>query len=167
MATSDIAITTASPADLGELLRLEHASFLPADVFSRRQYRDLLANPRATIRVVPGDAGAGGRHRLLASAILLRGPGRSGSARLYSIAVDPCCRGQGLGSRLLADVIDICLGEGLGRLSLEVRADNGPAIAMYRRFGFAEESTLPDYYGPDQPGVRMSLAISQQPRGVM
>ena len=54
-------------------------------------------------------------------------------------------RAQGLGSRMLAATLDAAGQAGLQRAELVVRADNAPAIALYRRFGFKLEGTLRDY----------------------
>jgi ribosomal-protein-alanine N-acetyltransferase len=37
---------------------------------------------------------------------------------------------------------------GARRMLLEVRPDNEPAVALYRRLGFAAVTTRRDYYGP-------------------
>lgn len=58
-------------------------------------------------------------------------------------------RGQGLGSRMLAAALDAAGQAGLQRAELVVRADNAPAIALYRRFGFRLEGTLRDYLRVD------------------
>lgn len=58
-------------------------------------------------------------------------------------------RGQGLGSRMLAATLDAAGQAGLQRAELVVRADNAPAIALYRRFGFKLEGTLRDYLRVD------------------
>lgn len=58
-------------------------------------------------------------------------------------------RGQGLGSRMLAATLDAAGQAGLQRAELVVRADNAPAIALYRRFGFELEGTLRDYLRVD------------------
>jgi RimJ/RimL family protein N-acetyltransferase len=58
-------------------------------------------------------------------------------------------RGQGLGSRMLAATLDSAGQAGLQRAELVVRADNAPAIALYRRFGFELEGTLRDYLRVD------------------
>jgi ribosomal protein S18 acetylase RimI-like enzyme len=54
-------------------------------------------------------------------------------------------RGCGLGSRLLATTLDLADVRGLRRAELVVRADNTPAIALYRRFGFVVEGTCRQY----------------------
>lgn len=58
-------------------------------------------------------------------------------------------RGQGLGSRLLDATLEAAERAGLQRAELVVRADNAPAIALYRRFGFELEGTLRDYLRVD------------------
>lgn len=51
------------------------------------------------------------------------------------IGVDPRLRGSGIGTALLAALIDQATGLGIGRLSLSVEGDN-PALRLYERFGF-------------------------------
>ncbi len=54
-------------------------------------------------------------------------------------------RGQGIGSRMLAATLELALARGIRRAELNVRSDNAPAIALYRRFGFVEEGTCRNY----------------------
>ena len=151
-------IRNAQPADLDGLIRLEHACFPAADVFSRRQYRALLNNPRAIIRLI----GPIGSPAAAATVLRRQTPGGL-SARLYSIAVDPDHRGQGLAKQLLADVIAQCRRAGVARLRLEVRSDNESAIGLYRNFGFTIHRHLPDYYEPGAHGVKMVLELGRRP----
>ena len=47
---------------------------------------------------------------------------------------------QGIGSRLIQMLIDWCKGNGVTtRISLDTRADNIPAVALYMKFGFEIE----------------------------
>ncbi len=55
------------------------------------------------------------------------------------------CRGQGIGSRMLASTLELAWARGIRRAELNVRSDNAPAIALYRRFGFVEEGTCRNY----------------------
>jgi len=52
-------------------------------------------------------------------------------------------RGQGIGSALLARAIEWARATGLAKLSLEVWPHNAPAIALYEKFGFAQEGYHP------------------------
>lgn len=58
-------------------------------------------------------------------------------------------RGMGVGARLLATTLEAAARAGMQRAELVVRADNAPAIALYRRFGFELEGTLRDYLRVD------------------
>ncbi|MEO5771618.1 MAG: GNAT family N-acetyltransferase [Burkholderiaceae bacterium] len=48
-------------------------------------------------------------------------------------------RGRGIGSRLIAATLVHARQQGLTRIELEVRADNGAAIRLYERVGFVHE----------------------------
>jgi ribosomal protein S18 acetylase RimI-like enzyme len=55
-------------------------------------------------------------------------------------------RGRGVGSALLAAAIEKAHSEGLHKLSLEVFPHNDAALALYRKFGFAEEGRRVKHY---------------------
>ncbi len=66
---------------------------------------------------------------------------------LMNIAVDPKVRRQGVATQLLTALLErIDDGRGETQLTLEVRPTNGPAIALYERFGFRSAGTRPRYY---------------------
>lgn len=54
-----------------------------------------------------------------------------------AVAVVPSARGQGVGSALLATLLDRARTDGFGALSLSVDRLNDPAVALYERHGFA------------------------------
>ncbi|MGI9247341.1 MAG: GNAT family N-acetyltransferase [Steroidobacteraceae bacterium] len=75
-------------------------------------------------------------------------------------------RGQGLGTRLLASALDMADARGIRRSELVVRADNAPAIALYRRFGFVEEGRCRQYLrhaGIDHDALIMARVAADQP----
>ena len=72
-------------------------------------------------------------------------PSRHGFGDL-AMLVDRDWRGRGAGSALVRAAIDWARGQGLHKLSLEVFAHNEPAIALYRKSGFAEEGRRPGQY---------------------
>jgi ribosomal-protein-alanine N-acetyltransferase len=65
-----------------------------------------------------------------------------------TVAVDEAHRRQHVGSRLFAALCRDAIARGTTALTLEVRAGNEPAQAMYRRFGFAPAGIRRNYY-PD------------------
>ena len=76
-------------------------------------------------------------------------------------------RGRGIGSTLLAATLASADARGLRRAELVVRADNHAAIALYRRFGFAEEGRCRQYLrldDQDHDALLMARLVSEQPR---
>lgn len=64
---------------------------------------------------------------------------------LLLIAVDPACRGQGLGTALLERWIEAARARGARRLFLEMRRGN-PAAGLYEAHAFRTIGTRPGYY---------------------
>jgi ribosomal-protein-alanine N-acetyltransferase len=63
-----------------------------------------------------------------------------------TIAVDPDHQGHGIGTRLLLVLLRRAVARGAEAVTLEVRASNQPAQALYRRFGFAPAGVRSGYY---------------------
>jgi ribosomal-protein-alanine N-acetyltransferase len=67
-------------------------------------------------------------------------------AHVTTIAVDEALRRQGIGTRLLLVLCRAAVDKGATALTLEVRASNEAAQALYRRFGFAPAGVRKGYY---------------------
>ncbi len=105
----------------------------------RNDFEAYLADPRTTPAYVAIDS-----RRTLHGFMMLRLAGDE--AELLTIAVDPAHRGRGLGRALLnAGFADLMMTP-VRRMFLEVDETNTSAIALYRRFGFAEIGTRKAYY---------------------
>lgn len=64
----------------------------------------------------------------------------------FGMAVHEDCQGRGVGSALMAAMVDLADNWlGLRRLELTVFADNAPAIHLYEKFGFNIEGTARQY----------------------
>lgn len=57
---------------------------------------------------------------------------------LYDVFTAPAARNRGLARRLCADLLRRAQAEGARTAYLQVDADNAPAVAAYRRLGFAD-----------------------------
>ncbi len=88
--------------------------------------------------------------------LLVNGP----EADVQTIAVSPRAQGRGLGRTLLSAVLDRAREAGATALLLEVRADNEPAIALYRGFGFERIGVRRRYY---QPGDIDAVVMRKRP----
>jgi ribosomal-protein-alanine N-acetyltransferase len=69
-------------------------------------------------------------------------------AHVTTIAVAPQLRRQGIGQRLMIELLDRAKAQGMVCSTLEVRASNLGAIAMYEKFGYSITATRKGYY-PD------------------
>ena len=80
-------------------------------------------------------------------------------ATLMNIAIAPAAQGCGHGGALLEAVVSMVTGGGAQRLLLEVRESNGPARALYRRYGFVDDGRRRDYY-PSADGREDAILMS-------
>jgi ribosomal-protein-alanine N-acetyltransferase len=151
-AANPATLRAARRADLPALLALE-ARF-PGDRLSPRQFRHHLRNPRARLRVLLQDG-------TLAGYVLLLLRAGSDKARLYSIAVDPARRGQGLGARLLDDAERQARRAGAAELRLEVRIDNAAAVGLYEARGYRRFGRHEAYYEDGAPAWRYARPLGR------
>jgi len=62
---------------------------------------------------------------------------------IHTIGVDAAYQGQGIGRRMMTDLLDYASG---GTVFLEVRTDNEAAIALYESLGFVNVGLRRRYY---------------------
>lgn len=65
---------------------------------------------------------------------------------ISNVAVAPENRRQGIGDALILALLKICAALGLSFVTLEVRAGNVPAIALYEKHGFERVGLRKNYY---------------------
>lgn len=83
-------------------------------------------------------------------------------AQITDIAVLPAYRGCGFGRALLQDLIARAKQRGAEEISLEVRASNTPAIALYASHGFLTAGRRKGFYRkPTEDAFVMSLSLLQ------
>jgi len=70
-------------------------------------------------------------------------------AHVTTISVHPHWRRRGVGRQLLLDLSELAIAIGARRMTLEVRASNAAAHALYREFGFEVVGRRPGYYSDD------------------
>ena len=82
----------------------------------------------------------------------------AGEVHIDNIAVDPARRRRGVGARLVGFAVAWARRHAARRLTLEVRASNHAAQALYRRFGFEVAGTRRNYYdAPKEDALIMTL----------
>jgi ribosomal protein S18 acetylase RimI-like enzyme len=149
-------IRSAEVADIPALVAIENRSF-DTDRLSQRSFRYLLSRGHAATIVEVDDAG-----NIRGYAMVLFSRGTS-LARLYSIAVDPVHRGQGLGSALLHAVEDAARELGAAYMRLEVRVDDPATQRLYYKEGYRKFAVQHHYYDDDVDAIRMEKPLGPRP----
>ena len=67
-------------------------------------------------------------------------------ADMMNIAVNPDYRRQGIAESLIERLVAELKDKQVSSLTLEVRASNAPAIALYRKLGFSQVGKRSNYY---------------------
>ena len=136
---------------LDEVTELEQICF--PDPWSRNMLKEELENDLAAFLVALDGQGAVAGYAGL-QVILDEG-------YILNIAVRPDCRRQGVASRLLRVFLDFARGNHLAFLTLEVRASNYAAIALYGSRGFRGVGRRKNYYEhPREDAVIMTLDLT-------
>ena len=79
---------------------------------------------------------------------------------ILNMAVSRAHRRSGIGSTLLETALEFSRLAGSARAYLEVRASNGPALALYKRHGFGESGRRAQYYrDPVEDALLLSLRL--------
>lgn len=81
-------------------------------------------------------------------------------ADVQTIGVAPAAQGRGIGRALLRDLLSAAGGRAV---HLEVRTDNGPAIALYESEGFARLGKRRRYYQPSGADAYTMLRPAPRP----
>lgn len=164
--------------DLTALQAIEAASFTSAEYIDQKMspkaMRRHIASGSADL-IVAEKAGAGrageksgkngksagtdATNQPLLGYILLFYRKGSGTARVYSIAVDPKAQGMGLGSALLEAGYEYAANKNCESVILEVASNNARLIRLYEGQGFAVTRTLADYYGDGLHGLKMRKSL--------
>lgn len=152
MAKPPVSIRQAIDSDGDELIALEQRVFT-LDRLSPRQWRNHLDSDSALVLVAR-------QQRRMAGSILLFFRRGSSLARIYSLAVDPEARGNGIGPALVEAAEQAALKRGSRCMRLEVREDNLAAQRLYRRLGYRRIGDRPGYYEDGALAQRYEKALA-------
>ena len=146
------ALRPAGPQDLDRILEMEPVLF-GADSWSRSTYEAELTWP--------------GRHYVVVTVedqvVGYAGIDLSPEATVMTVGVAPQFRRQGLGRRLMDQILDTARQAGCREVHLEVRADDAGAQALYTGLGFERIGRRRRYYRSDgADAVIMRLRWNRQ-----
>ena len=145
-----ITIRAATPLDLDSLHAIEIAAF-DHDQLSRRSLHSAIRSQAAFLGVAE-IAGAVAGYALTS---FRKG---SRSARIFSLAKKPGV--QGVGRPLIVACSAEARVRGCTRMTLEVRPDNAPAIALYERLGFSPFGRHIEYYEDGTDALRFAKSLT-------
>lgn len=136
----EITVRRMEPGDIAQVLKVERACF--ADPWSAEVFSATLLLPYAyyyvaEIRDEKGDPrviGECGVRDIM------------GEGEITNVAVLPDYRGLGIARTMFGQLMKESLQRGMTSFTLEVRAGNVPAIALYKRYGFHTEGVRKRFY---------------------
>ena len=127
--------TVMNETHVAQVAELEKLCF--SDPWSLRSITSELSNPLSLwVVAVTGDTVVG----YVGSQSVM------GEADMMNLAVVPEHRRQGVGRRLVEELVSRLAANQVKSLTLEVRASNDPAIALYDEMGFRAVGRRPGYY---------------------
>lgn len=87
-----------------------------------------------------------------------------GECYIDKVCVDPVCRRQGIARALVQYLIDHAIYHRAEFITLEVRAGNAAAIALYEKLGFRPVGTRRNFYAdPREDALLMTRYFLQEP----
>lgn len=136
-----VRIRRAGPLDLPGIYRVEKLSF--PDPWPLLAFFPYLVD-REALALVAEEAG------IIGFILALR---EGEDLHIHDLAVAPEHRRKGVASALLSELL--AEAKDAQRVRLEVRASNLAAQAFYKKHGFREIATLPNYYADGEDGILM------------
>ena len=141
-----IVIRPMTEADLPQVLAIERGSF--PDPWSERMFRDDLVDDDRRLAICLDWNGQVAGYAI--------GWFVADEFHLGNIAIMPDRKGQGLGRKLLAYCMEQAGSRHCAIATLEVRASNAAAIALYHSFGFMEVALRKKYYRTEDALVMLA-----------
>ena len=80
-------------------------------------------------------------------------------AEIMNIVVRKKYRRNGIGEKLLQELINLSMKKNLENIELEVNSNNKPAINLYKKFGFKEVGLRKKYYNNVDDAILMQKNI--------
>ena len=141
-----------SEADAGQLTEIEQECF--AHPLEEKQIRSLLHDGRTVFLACR-------EGEILTGSVWVQTVLDEGY--IGNVAVRPAYRRRGIADALLHALERLGRERGLSFLTLEVRAGNAPAIALYEKNGYARVGRRPGYYDhPKEDAILMTYDIEQE-----
>lgn len=148
-------IRPATVADIPAMMALERHAVTAAH-WSQADYQRLFAPVADRVALVLEEAEVEG---------FIVARGMRTEWEIENIAVAGPARRRGLGTRLLAELLERALKAGAHNVFLEVRESNRAARELYQKWAFVESGRRKGYYrDPDEDAVLYRFSFPQRPK---
>ena len=148
----DYKLTPMTAEHIPQIAALERACF--SHPWSEDMLREELWNDAAVIVAAEGEDGTVLGYAGLQTVL--------DEGYINNVAVDPRVRRPGVAAVHIAAIVRFAKAK-LAFLTLEVRASNAPAIALYEKHGFQEVGRRKDYYDdPKEDAILMTLEFDHE-----
>ncbi|MBN1506331.1 MAG: GNAT family N-acetyltransferase [Sedimentisphaerales bacterium] len=152
-----VQIRAGTEVDIDDLLVIEDECFsvyyYGQDKFGVEEFLYYLYGPHCVLLVAAWD------ERVVGYTACVVRPRAGSLAHVDSIGVLPKHQNQGIGHRLLQELIQKARQQRCKGLALEVAVPNEAGIAFFKSHGFREVRKLPGYYGRNLDGLLMTAEI--------
>lgn len=146
----------ANIGDLKSLLLIEEKCFR-TDRLSRRSFQGFIKNTKDDLLIVELDK------QLVGYGVVLYKKGSS-LARLYSIAIDPNQKGNGIGKKLLIKLEELAVKKKAAFMRLEVASKNTTAKNLYLSQGYYEFNRKENYYENSDAAICLEKILIHLPK---
>jgi ribosomal-protein-alanine N-acetyltransferase len=131
----DIKIRMLQDSDIEELSRIESESFsMP---WSAQDFKKLIDRDGCIYLVAEKDGHVVGSAGMMDIC---------NEGNIDNVVVAESFRGQGIGRKLMEELLRVGEERGIEAFTLEVRVSNAPAIHIYEQLGFTSEGIRPHFY---------------------
>lgn len=151
-------IILATIYDLDFLETLENENFPSIVRSSRSSLRNSINSPNQRVFILKEDKES------IGSMILML---YSKQIRIYSIAIQPKHQGKGGGKAFIQYAIAYAADHNVGKIVLEVDANNEKLIGFYEHFGFVAVKRLVDYYAKGHDAFKMVLLLQSEIKNIV
>lgn len=135
MSIHQMVVRPMKPEDLEQVYAIEYNSF--SRPWSRESFLNSLKNPQNLYLVAEAEGIILGYCGVW---------GIVGEGEITNVAVDKKYRNQGVGERILTELIESGRKMGIDAFTLEVRQSNLSAIHLYHKLGFVDTAVRKNYY---------------------
>jgi len=146
-----VIIRRATKKDVDAIMEIEKGSFDWYEIFPKNLFEKYLTEYKDGFYVVLDQS-----ESIIGYAILAE---KNSNGYLISIAVHPKNRNKGVAVLLMNFLESQCKEKRFNKLTLEVRVNNKPAIAAYRKLGLKEVGIKIGFYGNGTNALMMEKKI--------